>query len=213
MTQPIIGIDFDNTIVCYDELFYKAALEKNLIPAEIARTKESVRNHLRNAGHETAWTELQGYIFGTRMREATAYPGVKEFIRETISSGGKVFIITHKAMHPYLGPEYDLHRAARDWLEWQGFFDASEIGLSPKSVYFELSIDEKLDRIGRVHCTHFIGCAPELFHKVDFPAKVTKLLFHPLGEKATIQDHAPNYQVFKSWDDISAEILKSEKCA
>ena len=34
-----IGIDFDNTIVVYNNLFYKIALEKKLIPAELPKNK------------------------------------------------------------------------------------------------------------------------------------------------------------------------------
>ena len=43
----IVGIDFDNTIVCYDSLFYNIALEKGLIPSNISKSKNSVRDYLR----------------------------------------------------------------------------------------------------------------------------------------------------------------------
>ena len=39
----LIGIDFDNTIVCYDRVFHKAALEKGLIPADLPPSKGRVR--------------------------------------------------------------------------------------------------------------------------------------------------------------------------
>ena len=32
----LIGVDFDNTIVCYDKLFHQLALERSLIPPLIA---------------------------------------------------------------------------------------------------------------------------------------------------------------------------------
>src|SRR6185437_11131914 len=38
-----IGIDFDNTIACYDGVFHAAALERGLIPKDLARDKNSVR--------------------------------------------------------------------------------------------------------------------------------------------------------------------------
>ena len=34
-----IGIDFDNTIVCYDELFGQLAREQDLVPDHIPSTK------------------------------------------------------------------------------------------------------------------------------------------------------------------------------
>ena len=56
----LIGVDFDNTIVCYDRLFHHVAVERSLIPATLPADKESVRNYLREQGREDDWTELQG---------------------------------------------------------------------------------------------------------------------------------------------------------
>ena len=39
-----LGIDFDNTIVIYDELFYKVALERNLIPINFSKNKLKIMN-------------------------------------------------------------------------------------------------------------------------------------------------------------------------
>mgnify|MGYP003339752174 CR=1 FL=1 len=48
----LIGIDFDNTIVSYDSLFYKVAAEQKAVPTTVARTKLAVRDHLRAIGKE-----------------------------------------------------------------------------------------------------------------------------------------------------------------
>ena len=45
--MKILGIDFDNTIVRYDNLFYKIALEKGLIDTSIGKSKE-IRDYLRS---------------------------------------------------------------------------------------------------------------------------------------------------------------------
>ena len=42
-----LGIDFDNTLLTYDSLFYKAAKEKNLIPSNFGEGKTRIRNYLR----------------------------------------------------------------------------------------------------------------------------------------------------------------------
>jgi len=42
-----IGIDFDNTIVSYDTLFHRVALERGLIPISVPANKISVREYLR----------------------------------------------------------------------------------------------------------------------------------------------------------------------
>ena len=43
----VLGLDFDNTIINYNELFHKIAFEKNLIPADLPKEKNAVRNYLR----------------------------------------------------------------------------------------------------------------------------------------------------------------------
>ncbi len=75
-----IGIDFDNTIACYDGVFHQAALERGLIPPDLARDKNSVRDHLNGSGRKDDFTELQGYVYGTRMELVSLYPGFAEFI-------------------------------------------------------------------------------------------------------------------------------------
>jgi len=69
-----IGIDFDNTIVCYDTLFRQVALEQGLIPADLPENKGAVRDYLRTAGMEDRWTAMQGDVYGKRMNEACAFP-------------------------------------------------------------------------------------------------------------------------------------------
>ena len=46
----LVGVDFDNTIVSYDALFWNVALEKKLIPESVPPVKNAVRDHLRAAG-------------------------------------------------------------------------------------------------------------------------------------------------------------------
>src|SRR2546421_8484108 len=129
-----IGVDFDNTIVCYDALFHRVCREKDLIPAEVPVSKSEVRNHLRRIGKEEAWTEMQGYVYGARMSEAEPYPGVLDFFRALRLAQIPVCIISHKTRNPYLCEKYDLHAAALAWLELQGFFDSDHLALPRENV-------------------------------------------------------------------------------
>jgi hypothetical protein len=174
-----LGIDFDNTIVCYDALFHRVCVEKKLIPAETPANKSDVRNYLRRIGKEEAWTEMQGYVYGERMSEAAPYPGVLEFIAAFHRTGHSVSIISHKTLHPFLGPKYDLHEAALKWLEQQGFFDPKRIGLARENVFLELTKEAKLERIGSAGATHFIDDLPEFLGEPGFPEKVRRILFDP----------------------------------
>jgi hypothetical protein len=172
-----IGVDFDNTIVCYDALFHKVAREKHLIPADVPVNKSEVRNYLRRAGKEDAWTEMQGYVYGARMAEATPYPGALDFLHACRAAGVPISIISHKTKHPFLGEKYDLHAAATNWLEQQGFFDPARIGLPRENVFFELTKETKLERIGRCGCTHFIDDLPEFLAEPAFPTTALRMLF------------------------------------
>ncbi len=176
-----IGIDFDNTIVCYDALFHRVCLEKGLITPDVPENKSDVRNYLRRMGKEDAWTEVQGYVYGARMSEASPYPGVIEFVTASRRAGTPVSIISHKTRHPFIGPQYDLHQSARDWLEQQGFFDAGRIGLAPENVFFELTKEAKLERIRACGVSHFIDDLPELLSAPEFPNEVQRILFDPNG--------------------------------
>jgi len=91
-----IGIDFDNTIVSYDALFHKVARERDLIPHDTPVNKVAVRDHLRQIGKEELWTEMQGYVYGARMDEALAYPGVIDFLSSATAAGHELAIVSHK---------------------------------------------------------------------------------------------------------------------
>ncbi len=175
----LVGVDFDNTIICYDGVFHKAALEQGLIPADIPATKGAVRDYLRQIGREDEWTKLQGHVYGARTHEASPFPGVLEFFTRCRQLTITVCIISHKTLYPFQGPIYDLHQAAQDWIESYGFYSPSGIGLSPRQVYFELTKQEKLDRITEAGCTHFIDDLREFLAESGFPAEVERVLFDP----------------------------------
>ena len=175
----IIGVDFDNTIVRYDEVFRRLAVEKGLVPASLSASKKAVRDYLRNQGQEDIWTELQGYAYGPGMQLAQPFPGVLSFFARCRQLGIPVFIISHRTQYPYLGKQYDLHQAARDWLAAYGFHDPARIGLPADRVYLELTKLDKLARIAAVGCSHFIDDLPEFLAEPEFPGCVEKILFDP----------------------------------
>lgn len=198
-----IGIDFDNTIVSYDRLFHALAVEQGLIPPDVPASKEQVRNHLRRAGREDDWTELQGYVYGARMAEAAAFAGVYDFFHRCRELGIETAIISHKTQFPFRGPAWDLHRAARDWLEQQGFHDPHRIALPRQRAYFETTLEAKLRRIEAAGCTHFVDDLPELLTEPSFPAGVVRILFDPHDHHACEQ----RFQRARSWEQLATELL------
>lgn len=196
-----LGIDFDNTIVCYEGVFHAVAVRRGLIPPEIGTGKDEVRNYLRAVGREDDWTRLQGEIYGAGMDLAQPWPGVIDFVRTAVARGIPVFIISHKTRRPFLGEPYDLHAAARAWLVAQGFFD--QVGLPPEAVFFELTKEDKLARIAALACSHFVDDLPEFLDEPGFPAGVTRILFDP----AAAHRDAPHRLRRESWSALAMDLL------
>src|SRR5262249_24807608 len=146
MTRPVLGIDFDNTLVSYDGVFHQVARDQGLITAELGRGKDDVRKFLRAADREDDWTALQGEAYGARMHLASLYDGAGEAIDALKKRGIAIRIISHKTKFPFKGPRYDLHEAARGLLALKGIVGGDTALLAPSDVFFELTIEEKLKR-------------------------------------------------------------------
>jgi len=191
-----IGIDFDNTIACYDALFHKAALEQRLIDDVVPVNKVAVRDHLRGCGQERAWTALQGVVYGKRMSEAALFPGVVSFIAQAVERGDEVCIISHKTRYPVIGPRYDLHAAARQWIE-QNLVREGEQLLPSEQIFFKSTREEKLEQIAACGCERFIDDLPEVLTATAFPRQAEAILFDPEGHHAL-----PGLTTFSSWQQI-----------
>lgn len=190
-----IGIDFDNTIVCYDNVFHQAALQKKIIPQAVPTFKNAVRDFLRSTGKEDEWTRLQGYVYGAGMDLATSYTGVDAFFELCKKKRIPTCIISHKTQFPFLGPKYDLHASATSWLKHQTF--------SWVPAFFEVSLEEKLKKISSQQCNVFIDDLPELLAEKKFPSNVQKVLFDPNGRYSQKGD----YIYARSWDEIINKII------
>lgn len=204
----LIGIDFDNTIISYDRVFHKLALQSNLIPFDLPAAKTLIRDYLRRAGKEELWTLMQGLAYGDKIIEAEPYPGVETFLSYCKLKNIRTCIVSHKTQHPCRGPMYDLHDAGHKWLQLKGFCDEERFGISHRQVYFELTQEEKIRRIASLECTHFIDDLPEILLADGIPANITKLLFDPPGSFQGIRDVAHK----RSWDEI-LEFFKTEGVA
>lgn len=194
--STVLGVDFDNTLICYDGVFHAVSLEMGLIPEALPQTKEAVRDHLRTTGQEEAWTELQGTVYGSRLQEAEAFPGALATLAEAREAGIDLRIISHKTRRPYRGHPWDLHAAAWAWLEGQGLFPGV---LARAHVAFLETQAEKLARIGAEGCTHFLDDLPEILAAPGFPGGTRRLLFGG----AALSPGAPEMVRLRTWPDVS----------
>jgi hypothetical protein len=203
-----IGIDFDNTIACYDGVFHAAALERGLIPPELGRDKNSVRDHLNGSGRNDDFTELQGYVYGARMDLVSLYPGFAEFVVAARSIGRDLFIVSHKTAHPILGPRYDMHASAREFLAARGLMGDAPAQIEPSRVFFESTGDAKVVRAATLRCDMFIDDLPEILAMPGFPADMRRVLFDPDDRFAGVASEIGNVKRWTSWQAIAAELIR-----
>ncbi|BDA83940.1 hypothetical protein Sa4125_14820 [Aureimonas sp. SA4125] len=198
-----IGIDFDNTVACYDGVFYAAALEKGLIPPELGRGKNAVRDYLNGSGRKDDFTELQGYVYGARMDLAAPYDGFAAFVAGARRNGHELFIVSHKTRHPILGSRHDMHDAARGFLVSNGL--VGETAVPAGNVFFELTKEEKVARAATIGVEAFIDDLPEILAMDGFPHGVKRILFDPHGAHSGEASRA-GWQHVTSWNLVDTAL-------
>lgn len=172
----IVGLDFDNTIVCYDEAIAVLAEKTFALPTEVSRTKLGIRDYLRRTGQEEAWTQFQGELYGPGMAYASPFPEVVSTLRDLEQAGYQFVVISHRTRFPYLGERYDLHQFANDWLQ-------AHLPRVLSSVAFHETKSDKILDIGRVGCDYFLDDLPEILSDSQFPQSTRGILFSPMGER------------------------------
>jgi hypothetical protein len=176
----IVGVDFDNTLIIYDDLLKKLALDRNLLGNDAIQGKRQIRDMLRaRPNGEIEWQQLQADAYGPRIGEAYLAFGAGRFLELARAAGIAVYTISHKtqwASQDRTGT--DLRRAALGWMEANGLF-ADSAGLSPAKVFFGATREEKIAHIRRLRCTHFIDDLEETFAEASFPGDVARILYAP----------------------------------
>lgn len=202
----ILGVDFDNTLVCYDNLFYAAAAERRMLPEEGPRNKREVRQWLIDRGREKDFTLLQGYVYGPGIESAPPYPDALACVKKLRNMGVRICIISHKTATPHLGPPYDLRRAAGAWLEKNRFFSSGAI--TPEDVFFADSLEEKAARAADCGCSCFIDDMKTFLVRSDLPRNMLKIWFCPSadGEKPLTPE---GLEPLGSWAEIIVFLVKT----
>ena len=198
-----IGIDFDNTIISYDDVFCAAAKRSGLIGTDFAGSKQAVRDAIRLLPDgELAWQRLQGQVYGKGIGEAKLIAGAAAFLRRAQAVGSAVVIVSHKTEYGHFDPDrVNLRTSALDWMAAQGLFDGG-YGIARQDVYFEGTRADKLKRIAALSLTHFIDDLEEVLTDPDFPSRVERILFAD-----TTQPAAGYYTRCASWGDIERRLF------
>ena len=175
----IIGIDFDNTIILYDKVFYNIALELRFIEKNISPIKFLIREKVRSLPDgEMKWRKLQTIVYGKNIQYGEVAPGFLDFIKKCRQKKNKVFIISHKTSYAQLeGKHIDLHFPALCWLQENNFFDI--LGFKRTEIFFLETREEKLKYIKKLNCDVFIDDLVEVFLESEFPKNTLKILYNP----------------------------------
>lgn len=176
-----IGVDFDNTIACYDQVFCDVALATCLVTHGDGSSKADIKTQvLSRPDGDLDWQRLQGQIYGRYMRQAEIFPGFYEFLYLSKLRGHKVFIVSHKSEFGHFDEDrIPLRDQALRWMQANKFFDKDGLDLDIQDVFFESTRADKVRRISDLGCTHFIDDLSEVFEEPLFPSKVQKILFRP----------------------------------
>jgi len=173
----LVGIDLDNTIICYDKALHGIALERGLISSQTPAIKQIIRDEVRAKHGELEWQKLQIAIYGTHIDRAELMSGVWDFLLRLKESGVEFKIVSHKTRYPNYGNnKVDLRAAAIKFLEQKGFFVPHGLGMKPEAIFFLSTRTEKINTILELGCSLFIDDLKELYLEADFPDKTAKIL-------------------------------------
>lgn len=200
-----IGLDFDNTIVCYNQAIAVLAEEMFALPTQLPRTKLALRDHLRAAGREAEWTAFQGALYGPGMAHAQPFEGAIDTMQQLVVAGHDLVIVSHRSRRPYAGPAHDLHAAATEWvaqrLQTAGLFLAQEPDPAGSSaVNFLETREAKVARIAELGCQVFVDDLPEVLDAPGFPEATVGVLFAP----GTQGSSEPGHHRISAWQQLPA---------
>jgi hypothetical protein len=205
-----IGLDFDNTIVCYEEAIKILAEKIFELPPEVVRTKLGVRNFLRSTGREKEWTAFQGELYGPGMSFAKPFDGAIATMQMLEDKGHSLVIVSHRSHRPYAGRPHDLHAAALEWvsqhLQTAGLFTNRSLnGSNSDCAHFLETKDKKLAKIAEVDCDLFLDDLPEIILSPKFPASTIGILFDSAG---SFKENTQQPRI-SSWDQLPTQLSKA----
>lgn len=200
----VIGFDFDNTIIDYSNSFKILAKKKKYNKINSNLDKNSLKDFLIKNKKQNEWTIIQGEVYGKYITRAELYKGFIKLFRYLLKKNIKIFIVSHKTKYPYLGKKINLRKEAKKWIQKNIIYKNKIFNFSMKNVYFENSLEKKINRIVNLKCDIFIDDLPQILNLL--PKNVDKFLFNPTAKKI----FKKNYKTINSWKQFYVLIKKYE---
>jgi thiamine kinase-like enzyme len=188
-----IGIDLDNTLICYDKVFTASAISCGLVTESWRGNKEQLRDYIRQLPNgEYKWQQLQGYVYAEAVVNAEAFPGVFRFLWRAKLKGYQLFIVSHKTKFAHHDSSKNLRTPALKWLKEKKYFDQSLSSLIDE-VYFLSTLEEKIEKFNKLNLDVLIDDLKEVIEHPLLEHKIKS--FHFGGER------------FTSWTGIENNLL------
>ncbi len=172
-----IGLDLDNTLICYDQAFIEVGKDEGLLPASFQGNKSAVKRALLAERPDgLLWQTLQGLVYGRRIDAAVLFEGVPDFLALCRERGADVLVVSHKTELAHHDPlSTNLRQAALCWMDRRGLFGAA--ALERHNVHFEATREDKVRRIGALGCELFVDDLAEVLTDGGMPAGCRRILF------------------------------------
>jgi len=200
-----IGLDFDNTIAIYDDLFTEVARQFGWYTDSEPSSKRQVRDSVRALENgEEKWQCLQAEVYGPQMGGAKIADGFLSFLEQCQDRNIEACIISHKTAFANKGDRsVNLRDAALDWMNLVGLISEQGAGIRPDRIYFSDTREDKISRIAAQNCTHFVDDLEEIFDHPAFPDSVVKYHYVPGGQVHDLADYPP----YTSWNAIGEALF------
>ena len=164
-----IGIDIDNTIICYDRVFAAVAKSRGY-SVHSSASKTEVKKWFHERDMHQAFTRLQGEVYGTFIDLANLFDGVLAFIEFAKKSDCHLFLVSHKTRYPLIGEKVNLHKSARNFLIDNNVISkCGGVGVPLNNVFFEGTLNRKIKRISTLKLDFFIDDLLQVFEHSNFP--------------------------------------------
>ena len=102
----IVGIDLDNTIIDYSNIFYKIGKQKK-IKIKRSTSKNNLKTFIQSASKKE-WTRIQGEVYGKKIMGANLFKNFTNFLKFAFENNIQLVIISHKTKKPIIGKKNDL---------------------------------------------------------------------------------------------------------
>jgi hypothetical protein len=196
-----IGIDFDNTIICYDDVFCNLAFNKGWIDKDIGLSKNEIRDFIHEGDNGVEkWKFLQSMVYSNLISIAPPMPEVFKFIRICNAYNIPVYIVSHKTEYAEIDTNGgSLRKKALDWIRIHKV--KYGVHLPSDNIYFTDTREEKIKLIEKLKFNYFIDDLKEVLCHPFFPISVRKVLINSNKDKYKGNKNCILVEK-KNWSDI-----------